>query len=146
MKRFLLTFVALLALASTAFAFDAVIERLTARPEGENIRLEWRSGNEAGVQSYIIERSDARMNDYEELGTITATGNNSFYSYTDNRIAGSIMPNNQMGGAMKPMADLFKYRLKLVYTNAISYSQTVSVTKPSAGVRRTWGMIKEMFH
>jgi hypothetical protein len=48
---------------------------------------------------------------------------------------------------MKPMADAYKYRLRMNLSDGeLSYSETVNVTKPSSGVRRTWGMIKEMFH
>ena len=49
-------------------------------------------------------------------------------------------------GNLKPLSDLNKYRLKIIYDNSISYSQSITVSRPTSGVRRTWGMIKEMFH
>jgi hypothetical protein len=45
------------------------------------------------------------------------------------------------------MSDAFQYRLRINLADGeVSYSNTISVTKPASGVRRTWGMIKEMFH
>lgn len=143
MKRLFLLLCGILVLTSTAFAFDTVIERITARPDGDTILLEWQSGNEAGVRGYAIERSDMKLSDYEEIGRVNATGNNAYYSYHDQNIV-SMMANQR--STMTPMSDLYKYRLRLIYDNAISYSQTISVSRPSAGVKRTWGMIKEMFH
>jgi hypothetical protein len=107
--------------------------------------LDWQSGIETGVKSYAIERSDIKTSDFKEIGSVAATGNNSTYHYRDAAIGGVAKNGGGGSGSITPMSDLFKYRIRINYANAVSYSQTIPVTRPSAGVKRTWGMIKEMF-
>jgi hypothetical protein len=111
--------------------------------DGEAITLEWKSGLESGLKSYVLERSSSKSSEFEAITTVKAQGSYATYHFKD--IRPSLMPTAD-GQAPQPLADLFKYRLKLVYDKEISYSQSIAVSKPSAGVKRTWGMIKEMFH
>ncbi len=145
MKKPLL-FVTTLLIAITAYGFNETITYLKGRADVDAILIEWQSGSEEGIQSYTIERSEIRNNDFQSIGTITATGSNSSYKYRDAAI-NSMIPVDGTGGTSKvPLADLYKYRLKINYeNNVVSYSQTISVTRPSSAVKRTWGMIKEMF-
>lgn len=130
----------------TAYGFSTVLTYLKGHAETDAIVLEWQSGSEDGVKSYVVERAEVNSMDFSELSTIISTGDNSSYRYRDAAI-NSIA---QIGGTAQnpnvPLADLYKYRLKMNYDKeVVSYSQTISVTRPSSGVKRTWGMIKEMF-
>ncbi|MEI8135547.1 MAG: hypothetical protein WCH46_10835 [bacterium] len=132
-----------LGISGAAFGFTEVLTYLKGHPETDAIVLEWQSGTENGVKSFAIERSDSKTNDFKEIGTVSASGNNSSYHYRDAAITGAAQ--NGSGGRIVPMADLYKYRIRINYESAVSYSQTIPVSRPSAGVKRTWGMIKEMF-
>src|SRR5438093_638370 len=121
-----------------------MLDYFTGRTDGDAISLEWKSTVENGVKTYTVERSDLKSNEFQELTKIAATGNYSTYHFQDTKV----MIANPLGGqnTKSPLSELYKYRLKLTFPNEVSYSQTISVTKPTSGVRRTWGMIKEMFH
>jgi hypothetical protein len=144
MKKALFVLLAL-SLAGVAFGFSEVITYLKGTPGTDAITLDWQSGVETGVRSYAVERSDLKTSDFKEIGSVTATGNNSTYHYRDAAINGANIKGSNGGGSVVPLSDLFKYRIRINYDNAVSYSQTIPVTRPSAGVKRTWGMIKEMF-
>ncbi len=145
MKR-LLILSALAAVAAFGFDFAGVVDSLTARPDGDGITLEWRSQVETGIRNYTVERCDVRSaNDFQEAGNQQATGSYSSYRFHDGHLSSA--PISGQNGNVKPLADAYKYRVRINLADGeVSYSQTVNVTRPSSGVRRTWGMIKEMFH
>jgi hypothetical protein len=136
--------VATIIIAGVAYSFPEVLTYLKGHTETDAIVLEWQSGNEDGVKSYSVERSDINSSNFQEITTMPATGSNSSYRYRDGAVS-SAGNGGTSGGSKVPLADLYKYRLKINYEKEISYSQTISVTRPSSGVKRTWGMIKEMF-
>lgn len=143
MKR-LPIFIGIAAVLAFGFDFAGMLSSLTARPDADGITVEWRSDIETGIRNYTIERCDVRSeNDFQSAGTVSPTGNYSQYRFHDAH------PTNiaAAGQPVRPQADAFKYRVRLnLTTGEVSYSGIVNVTKPSSGVRRTWGMIKEMFH
>jgi hypothetical protein len=146
MKRILI-FGSLLAFLSVlGFDFAGGIDSFTAQPDGDGITLNWQSEIETGISRYTIQRENiTSTNDFQDIGTVTPTGNYSYYKFQDTHLT-SIAQGGQ-GGAVTPQSDAYKYRLEIdLASGDLSYSTTVSVTKPSSGVRRTWGMIKEMFH
>lgn len=146
MKKAIFVLFAVLVVSNVAFGFSELLSYLKGHADADAITLDWQSGNEAGVKSYAIERSDIKSDNFTELTVIDASGSNSTYHFRDvnfNYMPQAGQSNN--GGHVVPMSDLYKYRLKINYTSAVSYSQTITVTRPTAGVKRTWGMIKEMF-
>lgn len=145
MKKTLLIAVFLLVAAGAALAdYSGVIDSFTAHTDGDVISVDWKSSVESGVKSYVVERSDVGTSAFSPVGTINASGNYSNYHFKDVHVS-SAMPTGQ-NAPKTPASDLYKYRLQIDYDNAVSYSSTIFVTRPSSGVRRTWGMIKEMFH
>ena len=147
MKRILI-FAAIAAIGILAgFDFASGVDSFTARPDGDGITLDWHSEVETGIARYQIQRADLRSpDDFQDVGTVIATGNYSYYKFHDIPTS-SIGMASQNGGSVQPLSDAFRYRLEIDLSSGdLSYSQTVNVTKPSSGVRRTWGMIKEMFH
>jgi len=130
MKIKLTTILILFALVSAVLA-GAFLEQFHARSEGENVKLEWKTGQESNVVSYAIERRTPQTDNFTEITTIKPKGDNSFYSYLDQ-------------SAYKTNNVIFIYRLKIV-AEQVSYSKEVSVSPNISGVKRTWGSIKAMF-
>lgn len=146
MKRAIFILFTVLAVSNVAFGFSELLSYLKGHADADAITLDWQSGNEAGVINYSIERSDIKSDNFTELSVLAATGSNSTYHFRDVNFNSMAQQGQSSDGAhIVPMSDLYKYRLKINYSNAVSYSQTITVTKPTAGVKRTWGMIKEMF-
>ena len=120
-----------LAVATAAFA-GAYLDYFQARTDGDNVRIEWKTGDETNLNHYSIERKTPQLT-YVEITTIQPKGSNSFYTYIDQSI-------------YKTRDVLFVYRLKIVDNNQqVSYSGEVSVSPNISGVKRTWGSIKAMF-
>lgn len=144
-KIFLFLAVVFIVGSGFAFAFTEVITYLKGRAETDAVVLEWQSGTEDGVKNFSVERSDIKGSEFSEIAILPATGSNSYYKYRDAAINMAPMNGGTNHSPNMPLSDLYKYRLKINYAKEISYSQTISVTRPSSGVKRTWGMIKEMF-
>ncbi len=146
MKSLLLITSAVAIVVMLGFDYIGGIDSFTARPDGDGITLEWRSQSEVGVKNYTIERSDIQStNNFQEVGTVAIAGNYTYYKFHDGRINAAGLAGQS--GQVKTLSDAYKYRLRMnLSSGELSYSQTINVTRPSSGVRRTWGMIKEMFH
>ena len=122
----------ILFLAITAIYAGTFLEYFHGRSEGEDVRLEWKTGEEVNLQNFKIERKTPQ-NSFVEIATIQPKGNNSYYTYLDQ-------------SAYKPNDLVFIYRLKIVDNNGqTSYSNEVTVSHNVSGVKRTWGSIKAMF-
>lgn len=132
MKKFyyLNIFISLL-LAGVLYA-GADIQYFTAKSEPDAILLEWKTGVEDNLSRFEIERSASNTNNFLQIGTVSAIGNNSYYYYRDEM-------------AMGP-TPIYYYRLKIVDNNGnYTYSITISVAHIISGVRSTWGSIKAIF-
>jgi bacteriorhodopsin len=128
--RYSLYIIVLFAVA--ALYAGAYLEYFQGRSEGEDIKLEWKTGEEINLQEFKIERKTPQ-NSYVEIAMVQPKGSNSYYSYLDQ-------------SAYKMSGLIFIYRLKIVDTNGqASYSNEVTVTHNVSGVKRTWGSIKAMF-
>jgi hypothetical protein len=116
----------------SAIYAGAYIDYFHARSEGEDVRLEWKTGEELNLNKFVIERKTPQSS-FVDIATIDPKGSNSYYSYLDKN-------------AYKSNDLLFNYRLKIVdNNNIISYSSEVTVSHNVSGVKRTWGSIKAMF-
>ncbi len=132
--------VALLTLPS-AFA-QAVIENLLARSDGRAITVEWRTSKETDIAIYEVERSPVNQTDFKKIGSVAARNTPQSYRFVDETALASYTS----GGASVQSGAVYVYRLKIIDTSdRITYSSTISVTHTISSVRRTWGMIKEMF-
>ena len=131
MKRKLFQILLVLSIIGTSLA-GAFMEYFHARSEGENVKLEWKTGQESNLKNFILERK-TQQSAYVELSTISPKGDNSFYTYVDESV-------------YKSSDYVFTYRLRIVDADQkISYSSEVSVSPSISGVKRTWGSIKAMF-
>ena len=122
-----------LAITAVAFAGGAIIDYFNATPDGDNVKIEWKTEAETDINHFAIERK-APHQSYFEIATIQPKGSYSFYTYVDQSI-------------YKTTDVIFVYRLKIVDNNqGVTYCSTESPVSPNiSGVKRTWGSIKAMF-
>jgi hypothetical protein len=138
LKTCIVFVLAICASLATAVAADIAFDYLTARSNGKDIRIEWKTNREDDVAKFEIERSLAGQNDFRSVGTVVARGNGNSYSFVDENAMVS-------GKSSTVSATLYSYRIRSVGQNTSVISQTINVSHTVSSVRRTWGMIKEMF-
>ena len=110
------------------------LQYFTAKDNQEGILLEWKTGDEAGVSRFDIERSAGNVNNFIYLTNVHSTGNNSYYSYQDNNIT------------VNPTQSIYYYRLKCIMPDgSYSYTEIISVIRSVSGIKETWGSIKAIF-
>lgn len=129
---------AICASLATVVAADIAFDYLTARSNGKDIRVEWKTTREDDVTKFEVERSLAGQNDFRSVGTLVARGSGTSYSFVDE----NAMVN---GKSSTVSATLYSYRIRSVGQSTSALSQTINVSHTVSSVRRTWGMIKEMF-
>jgi len=118
-------------LATTAIG-GAFLDYFQAKSESDNIRLEWKTGEEINLKHFIVERKSINS-DFVSISTIQAKGSNSYYVYVDEN-------------AYKPNDVVFVYRIRIVENdNSFTYSKEITVSHGVSGIKRTWGSIKAMF-
>ncbi|MCL5991990.1 MAG: hypothetical protein M1419_07805 [Bacteroidetes bacterium] len=124
---------------ASLIAGDNLLDSFNAKSDGKNITIEWKSADESSVSRYELERTNS-ANNFTYLTSQDAKGSNYSYRYVDEE---AFMKDDNTGTQSK---NIYTYRLKIVKKdNSISYSDNVTVTHNISGIRRTWGMIKEMF-
>ena len=133
-RRFALLGATLALTAATAIASQNIFSYLRADVKKDDIVLSWRSVNETGIQYYDVERRSDEVPEFRRLDRIGARGNGNTYSFTDN------------GAFFKPSAgQRFSYRVRAVGSAGEQYSPITSVVHEVSSVKRSWGMIKELF-
>lgn len=136
--RILAFLCALTLVVSTAYAVETLLQSFTARSTGASVTIEWRTSSDVSLGSFELERAGSD-NVYRFVSSIPFRGTTS-YSYVDEDVfakgdGSNDVQNNQL-----------QYRLKLVRPDkSFTYSNSVSVTHSVSSIKRTWGMIKEMF-
>ncbi len=121
---------------STVAIAAVTLQYFTARDNANGVLVEWKTGDEGGTSKFEIERSADRPDNFISIDEVTATGNNSYYSYQDN----SVDIGNGRNSA------LYFYRLKCVEPNGnYTYTNHITVTHTVSGIRSTWGSIKAIF-
>ncbi|TAL68431.1 MAG: hypothetical protein EPN82_10580 [Bacteroidetes bacterium] len=134
-----MTLLLILFTTASLFAVDSLFEFFKANSDGKNITIEWKSTDESTVSRYELERTNTG-NNYVYLATQMAKGSYFSYKYVDED---AFMKDGNTGTQSR---NIYFYRIKIVKKdNSISYSNSVTVTHNISGIRRTWGMIKEMF-
>ena len=140
MTRRLIILVLFAATTVVAYSVQATLQYFNAKSNGASISLEWKSTSEANLMQYEIERA-GEDNQFRYVATVQARGSNSVYTFRDDEAFGKGDGND--GSVAR---NYFTYRLKMVAADRnASYSNTIGVTHNVSGIKRTWGMIKEMF-
>ncbi len=123
-----------------AYGVQVSLQYFNAKSNGTSISLEWKSTAESNLMQYEIERA-GEDNQFRYVATVQARGSNSVYTYRDDEAFGKGDGND--GSVAR---NYFTYRLKMVTPErSASYSSAIGVTHNVSGIKRTWGMIKEMF-
>jgi hypothetical protein len=123
-----------------AYGVQVTLQYFNAKSNGTSISLEWKSTAESNLVQYEIERA-GEDNQFRYVATLQARGSNTVYSYRDDEAFGKGDGND--GSVAR---NYFTYRLKMVTPDrSASYSNSIGVTHNVSGIKRTWGMIKEMF-
>lgn len=140
MKRFL--FLSLIIVSSLAiYASSTAITSFRALSNGSYITVEWTTNNENNIKSFEIQRS-SNSSPFKKIKIIDAVGKASDYKFVDEEAF-------MKGGEEDPkiQADkIYSYRIKTIMSNGSEdYSDPISVVNQTNSIRRTWGMIKEMF-
>jgi hypothetical protein len=119
---------------------DTVVEYFTAKSNGSSIIIEWKSKDESSILKYELERGT--NNSFQKIETFETKGAWAVYQHIDDNayLRGD-------GEVDKPQQKThFQYRLKIIKpSNIYTYSNTVDVVHDISVIKRTWGMIKEMF-
>ena len=138
--RTLAILIFLLVAVVTALALEVEVDYLRARSTGSAVEIEWQSAAEHALKSYEVERASEDQI-FRYVATVTAKGSNHAYKYTDDEAFGK-----GDGTDGNTASTYFTYRLRLVNSDGTSaYTTTVGVSHNVSTVKRTWGMIKEMF-
>ncbi len=131
MKKGYFAFFIFIAFISTVMA-GAFLQSFRGHNLGEDIKIEWETGEESNLNHFVIERKST-SSEFVSIATVQPKGNNSYYSFVDESI---FKANNYV----------FIYRLKIVENNSTSsYSSNLTVTLNPSSVKKTWGSIKAMF-
>jgi len=119
-------------LVSTLFA-GTVFEQYSATPTTNQVTIEWRTSSEAQVVKFLILRSPDASS-YKEIGEVSAKGNGSDYTYTDDNV---IFKSSQT----------FFYKIQALDKNGniVEESEAFHANPNISGIYRTWGAIKAMF-
>lgn len=134
---FIIIAVSILAVVS-AQAADPALQSFQARSTGKSVAVEWRSGTEGGVVKYEIERAGTD-GVYRFVAAVDAKGNNQTYQFSDDEAFA------KRDDAAVAQGNL-TYRLRVLREDrSVGYSNSVVVTHSVSSIKRTWGMIKEMF-
>lgn len=123
------------------YAGNVALDSFTAKSDGSTISVEWRLNQESNVQYYEVERSTDN-NSFKKIFTQKAKNESFGYKFIDQDAFMKKDPNgnNQIQG------NVYSYRIHILNSdNTSSYSDIAYVTHNVNSIKRTWGMLKEMF-
>jgi len=140
MKRIAFVIFFVLTAIALVFASDSVIKSFSAESGGDYVTIKWSTDNEANVKQFEVERS-AADNNFKKIHQKISVGKSNNYSFIDEE-AFMKQDNNPELQSQK----VYSYRIKIVYKdNSHTYTDEAYVAHAPSSIRRTWGMIKEMF-
>lgn len=137
MKHATLTALTLsLLLTATAVAGSGLFRSIKAESKGGEIEIVWKTAGDATFHTYEVERRSNEVPTYRRIGSIVVRGSGGSYSFVDN------------GAFFRTDADKeFTYRIRAIGNGGVEeYSPPVTVShRVVSSVKRSWGMIKELF-
>lgn len=120
-------------------ASETPFEYFKGSVNGDAVVLEWRSTQEATIARYEVQRLG--NGSFETIATKDALGKSSVYKHVDND--SFTKPTDDLQGSVTNT-----YRIKVVYkteSELPTYSDQVTLTRNISSIKRTLGMLKEMF-
>ena len=123
----------------TVSAVGNILERFEATVSSDIVNIEWRTNSETNVVRFEIERST--NSGFKTIGVKTANGKPSSYRFTDSDSFNKAIIDELQANHTAT------YRLKICYSSPddTTYSDEIIVTRNMSSIKRTLGMIKEMF-
>lgn len=136
-KTVLFAYISILLTTFSGLLFASLtLQYFTAKTSGDGILVEWKTSDEGGTTKFEIERSASSPDNFIFIKSISAYGNNSYYSYQDDAVDFK----NGKGSS------IYFYRLKCYQPNgSYTYSNSISVVHAISGIKTTWGSIKAIF-
>lgn len=147
MKKFNLLYLFVFAIIVTQLvASDLFIESFTANSDGKNITIRWRTTSEDNLNSFALERSNNNSY-FKQIYEADSKGMPSYYSFVDEEaFMKEIALESSKNEDQLLSENNYTYRLKVIKSdNTFLYTDAISVAHNPSSIRRTWGMIKEMF-
>jgi hypothetical protein len=130
MKNVKVIFIVFICLVLSVIAGNSIIQNFSAESNGDSVR------------KYDLERSTSTSS-FKSINVQTAKGNPNSYSYVDNE---AFMKQDAPESDDLMSQKTYNYRLKIVFTDfTFTYSDVALIQHKPSSIRRTWGMIKEMF-
>lgn len=125
-------------------ASSSIIQNFSAESNGDSVTVRWTSVSEEGIRRFELERSTGTNSAFKRVSSQLAKGTPNSYSYIDTE---AFMKQDSPTGDDDFMSQkTYNYRLKIVSNdNTFSYSDVALIKHQPSSIRRTWGMIKEMF-
>ncbi len=125
----------------TLLATNNLINSFRAFSNGSNITVEWRTNDETNLKQFELQRS-SNNSIYTKIKTIDPNNKASDYKYVDEEA----LFKNDGNDPKTQSGKVYSYRLKMLFNDGtVDYSESISVTHQTNSIRRTWGMIKELF-
>lgn len=132
--------------AAILFAKTVEVRNLIARSSGNNISLKWNVSNETNLKQFEIERSLNNDNSFMKIGEKQPNGSLA-YEFIDSEAHFIVNPHSPKAQNKLLSDQVYYYRLKLINKDGTStFSENTSPLVHNVNsVKRTWGMLKEMF-
>ncbi|MDT3740964.1 MAG: hypothetical protein RO257_15855 [Candidatus Kapabacteria bacterium] len=142
MKNVKVIFIVFISLVLSVIAGNSIIQNFSAESNGDSVTVRWTSVSEENVRKYDLERSTSTSS-FKSINVQTAKGNPNSYSYVDNE---AFMKQDAPESDDLMSQKTYNYRLKIVFSDyTFTYSDVALIQHKPSSIRRTWGMIKEMF-
>lgn len=134
MNRFTIcAFIVLLGATGALLGVQNVFSYVTAKPSGDEVVVQWQTTSEVGVGGFEIERRSDNTSSFKRLARIEVKGSGKIYTFIDNSAFFKGQEQQQ-----------YTYRVKTI-GGTVVYSSSATVVHDVSSVRKSWGMIKELF-
>ena len=130
--------------AAAVYAVQGMVfEYVRAKTNGSSITVEWKSISENSAVRYEVERRSGSQQ-FRWIANSSPKGAGSVYKYTDES---AIMKSTKEKISIEGLSQAeYFYRVKIVKSDkTYEYSDEAKAIADVSGIKRTWGMIKEMF-
>jgi hypothetical protein len=125
---------------NVALAVGNILENFKGTVSSDVVDIEWRTNSETNIARFEIERFTS--SGFKAIGIQKANGKPSSYKFTDSDSFYKVTVENELQAN-----NIATYRLKICYSSADAptYSEEITVTRGMSSIKRTLGMLKEMF-
>lgn len=137
-KAILLIFI----LGTIAVNAGNVLDYFKAWSDGNSVVVEWKCPSEISISKFELQRSSDDIN-FTTVETFSSKGSGYVYKFTDEDV---FFKDVNPGDESPQSESRYSYRLRIINVdNSYVLSNSVTVKPNISSIRRTWGMIKEMF-